>query len=243
MKKTKMKVGLIIMSLITMITMNACTKINRDTADEVCKALSEKYNKTFVALKIGDRFNTDKAKLYLHPEGREDLIFTAWIDKESRQVEDTYIRRCVEMQVEDKLVAAAGATAKDCGFSAVLMCDDTSEETDANISLAAFAEKYSVTGIVVYVPVRAGAANEATLKGVVSAMESLHHELGADVSVLLYAIDDGGFESCVSDMKQNPNLTSTWFDTYGVKRTGVFSVKADGITPQLGDVICAFVGD
>ena len=42
MKKIIMKVGLIIMALTTMVTMSACSKINNDTANDVCSALSEK---------------------------------------------------------------------------------------------------------------------------------------------------------------------------------------------------------
>lgn len=52
MKKIIMKVGLIIMALTTMVTMSACSKINNDTANDVCSALSEKYGESFVAVKL-----------------------------------------------------------------------------------------------------------------------------------------------------------------------------------------------
>lgn len=52
MKKIIMKVGLIIMALTTMVTMSACSKINNDTANDVCAALSEKYGESFVAVKL-----------------------------------------------------------------------------------------------------------------------------------------------------------------------------------------------
>lgn len=86
MKKIIMKVGLIIMALTTMVTMSACSKINNDTANDVCSALSEKYGESFVAVKIGDRFNTDSAKLYVHPADNEDILFTARINKDTGAV-------------------------------------------------------------------------------------------------------------------------------------------------------------
>lgn len=101
MKKIIMKVGLIIMALTTMVTMSACSKINNDTANDVCSALSEKYGESFVAVKIGDRFNTDSAKLYVHPADNEDILFTARINKDTGAVEDNYIEEKVNYQVEE----------------------------------------------------------------------------------------------------------------------------------------------
>ena len=83
------------MALTTMVTMSACSKINNDTANDVCSALSEKYGESFVAVKIGDRFNTDSAKLYVHPADNEDILFTARINKDTGAVEDNYIEEKV----------------------------------------------------------------------------------------------------------------------------------------------------
>lgn len=238
-----MKVGLIIMTLTTMITMNACSKMNDATANDVCTALSEKYGESFVAIKIGDRFNTDSAKLYVHPAKNENLIFTARINKDSGKVEDNYIRSIIANEIEEEIKSSVDSSDLKCGFSVTLMCQDTSNEADASISFEKFAEKYSLSGIAVYVPIKSSTISDQTVEDIISTFKKANDKFSVSVSAMLYSISDENFEKCMDDMTYYPDLTSTWFDSFGVNGTATISVKDGSVSPDISKIIKSLVGE
>ena len=154
MKKIIMKVGLIIMALTTMVTMSACSKINNDTANDVCSALSEKYGESFVAVKIGDRFNTDSAKLYVHPADNEDILFTARINKDTGAVEDNYIEEKVNYQVEDTLKNAFELNGISAASRCMVVTRDTLSVETEEYTPQTFSEKYGFTNYTVYLALK-----------------------------------------------------------------------------------------
>ena len=156
MKKIIMKVGLIIMALTTMVTMSACSKINNDTANDVCSALSEKYGESFVAVKIGDRFNTDSAKLYVHPADNEDILFTARINKDTGAVEDNYIEEKVNYQVEDTLKNAFELNGISAASRCMVVTRDTLSVETEEYTPQTFSEKYGFTHYTVYLVLKDG---------------------------------------------------------------------------------------
>lgn len=243
MKKIIMKVGLIIMALTTMVTMNACSKINNDTANDVCTALSEKYGESFVAVKIGDRFNTDSAKLYVHPADNETLVFSARINKDSGEVEDNYIRAIIASELKGKIKEHLASYQVPCELNVSLLCHDTSDETNTNISVEDFSEKYSLSGITVYLPVKSSFLAENTVEDIVAAFKKTNDAMGINVSAMVYSISDEQFDACVKDMSSYPDLTNTWFDSYGVQGTAIISVKDGVVTPQVSEIIKSIDGE
>lgn len=243
MKKIIMKVGLIIMALTTMITMNACSKINNETANEVCAALADKYGESFVAVKIGDRFNTDSAKLYVHPASDETLVFSARIDKESGKVEDNYIRTIVADKIKDQIKSTLTSSQVPCELNVSLLCQDASDETDTKISVEQFASKYSLSGVTVYLPIKECSVSENTVENIVTAFKETNEDIGVTVSAMVYSIADDQFDVCVNDMKSSPELTNTWFDSYGVKGNSIISVKDGCATPEVTEILGSLVGE
>ena len=69
------KVGVYIMA-ISMISLNACAEVNKDTANDVCNYLEQQYGCKFIATHIGNRMDKDTATLYVHPELRPEVVFT-----------------------------------------------------------------------------------------------------------------------------------------------------------------------
>lgn len=243
MKKIIMKVGLIIMALTTMVTMNACSKINNETANDVCTALSEKYGESFVAVKIGDRFNTDSAKLYVHPADNETLVFSARIDKDSGKVEDNYIRVIIASEFKNKIKENLVAYQIPCELNVSLLCHDASDETNTKISVDDFAEKYSLSGITVYLPVKSSLIDEDAIEDIVVAFKKANETFGINVSVMVYRISDEKFDACVEDMSSYPDITNTWFDSYGVQGTAIISVKDGVVTPHVSEIIKSIDGE
>lgn len=241
--KTIMKVGLIIMALTTMVTMNACSKINNETANDVCAALSEKYGESFVAMKIGDRFNTDSAKLFVHPADDESLVFSARINKDSGKVEDNYIRAIIANEFKNEIKENLAAYQVPCGLNVGLLCHDASDETNTKISVNDFAEKYSLSGITVYLPVKSSFIPEDAIDDIVTAFKKTNETFGINVSAMVYRISDEQYDACVEDMSSYPDITNTWFDSYGVQGTAIISVKDGVVTPQVSEIIKSIDGE
>ncbi len=243
MKKILKKVGLIIMAITTMITMNACSKVNNDTANEVCAALSEKYGESFEATKIGDRFNTDSAKLYIHPVGQEDLIFSARIDKNSGEVWDDYVRCLNAKHIENSILSSFETLDISATIKASLSCADTSAENDTNISFEEFATKYSLTGIMLYMPINENNVSEQTVSLIVDTLISVEKKYSVKISVLAYSIPEDKYPDCVDAIKQNPDVSNTWFDSYACNANTAFSVSGGDVTPSIEDIAGKLMGE
>lgn len=206
MKKIIMKVGLIIMALTTMITMNACSKINNETANDVCTALSEKYGESFVAVKIGDRFNTDSAKLYVHPADNENILFTARINKDTGAVEDNYIEEKVNYQVEDILKDAF----EQKGISATSRCMVVTKDplsVDKNeYTPKSFSEEYGFSHYTIYLVLKDG---DYSSSEILSAVKSANETIGVKLVIAGYVFGEDGYSDCASEIQSTPDISIT----------------------------------
>lgn len=238
MKKIIMKVGLIIMALTTMITMNACSKINNETANDVCTALSEKYGESFVAIKIGDRFNTDSAKLYVHPADNESIIFTARINKDTGTVEDNYIEEKVNYQVEDTLKNAFELN----GISAVSRCmvvtKDPLSVDNGDYTPQGFSEKYGFNHYTIYLVLN---ESDYSAADVLSAVKSANETIGVKLVIAGYVFEGNGYSECVSEIQSTPDISITLIEAKSPVSSfdvnvehGVCSITEDELSEKLG---------
>lgn len=236
--KAIMKVGLIIMALTTMVTMNACSKINNETANDVCTALSEKYGESFVAVKIGDRFNTDSAKLYVYPAKNENILFTARINKDTGAVEDNYIEEKVNYQVEEALKNAFEQN----GISAVSRCmvvtKDPLSVDNGDYTPQGFSEKYGFNHYTVYLVLREGDYSAAD---VLSAVKSANETIGVKLVIAGYVFEGNGYSECASEIQSTPDISITLIEemspisSFDVNvEQGVCSITEDELSEKLG---------
>ena len=216
MKKIIMKVGLIIMALTTMVTMNACSKINNDTVNDVCAALSEKYGESFIAVKIGDRLNTDHAKLYVYPGSNNTLLFTATINRDTRIVVDDYVEQKVNHKVDT--VIAEAATREDLAAYANC-CIITRETLDAEIAEwtpQLFQQKYNFENYLVYLCVN---KNDLTAEKLYKTMVECSAELGITVRYRVYVLEASKFDECVAELQKMPDANSTVIEKFAPIKT------------------------
>ena len=89
------KVVLAIIMSISSLSFLSCTNLNKTIADEVCVELRDRYGVEFVAVKIGDRLNTDSATLILYPKDNPELRIVAKIDRSTRIVTDDYYQQII----------------------------------------------------------------------------------------------------------------------------------------------------
>lgn len=209
--KSIMKVGLIIMALTTMVTMNACSKINNETANDVCTALSEKYGESIVAVKIGDRLNTDSAKLYVHPADNEDILFTARINKDTGTVEDNYIEEKVNYQVEDLLKSAFNQEGITVASRCMVVTKDPINAENNDFTPKSFSEKYSFNHYTIYLVIKDGSYSASD---VLNAVKSANEAVGVKLVIAGYVFGEDGYSECVSEMQSTPDISLTMIEAF-----------------------------
>ncbi len=238
MKKIIMKVGLIIMTLTAMITMNACSKINNETANDVCTALSEKYGESFVAVKIGDRFNNDSAKLYVHPADNESILFTARINKDTGVVEDNYIEEKVNYQVEDILKDAFAQKGISASSRCMVVTKNPFSVNNNDYTPKSFSEEYGFNHYTIYLVLKDG---EYSASEILSAVKSANETVGVKLVIVGYVLGDEGYSKCVSDIQSNPDMSITMIEAKSPISSfdmnvdqGVCSISEADLSEELG---------
>lgn len=222
MKKIIMKVGLIIMALTTMVTMNACSKINNETVNDVCTALSEKYGESFVAVKIGDRFNTDSAKLYVHPADNESILFTARINKDTGNVEDNYIEEKINYQVEDVLKNAFGQNGISIASRCMVVAKDPLNVEIDEYTPQSFSEKYGFNHYTIYLALKDGSY---TASNILSAVKSANETIGVKLVIAGYIFEEENYSKCVSEIQSTPDISITMIEA--LSPTSSFDVNVE----------------
>ena len=191
------------MALSTMISMGACAPVNHKTAKAVCQVLEERYGEPFVATQIGDRWPKKTAKLYLHPQSREEIVFEAVTDLDY-QVTDNYVEQIVLHEIYSRIQESFGRE----GMRAALSGSITEEtvETDTTITPNEFVKKHHVEGILIML-----AMDETSFvpDKVLPALESACAEYDFELVIYGYVLDSQAFENCSARMKANPYVGAT----------------------------------
>lgn len=228
------KVGLIIMAA-ALVTMSACTKINKDTANEVCSYLESQYGCKFVASQIGDRLNKSTAKLYVYPENNSEIVFTAVIDTNGNITED-YVNHLVLYTIETSIQDSFNSNGMSCAANAVITEDDV-HENDTNITVQEFVAKNNIDTVFVRIVL-----DEATLDAtsVIKALEDASKNCGADLAVSAYVLSSDSYQQCKNDFVTYPSVGATQIESYNpissfstVVKDGISSLTMNELTDAL----------
>lgn len=222
------KVGMLIMAVGTMITMSACTKMNKDTAEEVCRALEEKYGQAFTAVKIGDRLNTEHAKLYVHPDEQEELLFTAKLDRTTRMVSDDYIVTKVCFKVKEAIEKAF----EEENITSVSRCMIVNSEEKVfekkDWEPASFMEKHEYDHYTMYLVLD---EKNASSDSILHVLKKVSADLQVKMVVTVCLFGTEAYEACKDEMMQYPEMSLTMIESHNPGST--FDVVIDKGIPSI----------
>jgi hypothetical protein len=210
MKKIIMKAGVMIVAIATMITMNACSELNNKTANDVCDALSEKYEESFVAVKIGDRFNTNSAKLYVHPSDNENILFTASINKDTGIVEDNYIEEKVNYQVEEILKNAFEKNGISSSSRSMVITNDTLDVMKKDYTPKSFSDEYEFDHYTIYLVLKEGNYSSSEI---LDSIKAANETIGVNLVVVGYIFNEERYLECSSEIQSNPDMGITLIES------------------------------
>ena len=201
------RTGLFAVIISILITMSGCS----DTASMVCDALSEKYGDFFVAVKKGDRIDTNHTKLYIHPEGQEDLLFTATINKKNGIVEDDYVSQLVNYEVERIVKKQFKKISMDTYAQSMVVMRNPLDVTFEEYTPKSFQEKYKFEHYTIYLAVE---QENFSLEKAQQALKNANKEIGVNLVVVGFVFDSAKFDKCVEEMKGNPEMSVTLIEKY-----------------------------
>ena len=205
------KVVIILMAVITTISMSACSKINNETASDVCNALKAKYGEDFEVSQIGDRLNTSTATTYVHPVNNSEIVFTAKIDHSGNVVDD-YVNNIVMYSIEKELVSHLGNSGITAAANAVVTEDDVIE-TDKSIDPNSFVTKNGIESVLVRLIID---YKSESAESIITALEKATAKYGFDLVISMYFVNHDAFLQCDSDFRTYPSVGATRIESYSL---------------------------
>ena len=209
MKKCIRKAVAILMALLSTITMSACSKINNETASDVCKALEEKYGETFEVTHIGNRLNTSTATTYVHPISNSEIIFTATIDHNGR-VFDDYASSIVMNTIENCITDSLKANGIVCAANAVVTKDEI-EETELNLDPNSFTSRNGVDTVLIRVIID---HRDESAESIITSLEHVSSDYDFSLVVSIYLLNHDSYMSCEEDFRTYPSVGATQIESY-----------------------------
>ncbi len=195
-------------------------EMNRLMKARAEQVLQEKYGESFTAAMIGDRFNRGRAKVYLHPDGEEALVFTALVYFDGTVKDDYPAGRLLfrtEREIQERLSAAGLTAAANCAFPGILM-----EEADVSLSLKDFAEKHHLSRILCRLIFPEGTEEEAILP----VMEQFSAGFPMEMMINVFILGREAFEQCGRDFAAYPSVSEDMIRGY--EPAGFFRLFVSG---------------
>lgn len=231
------------MALASIFSLDGCSLINRQTADETCKALKEKYGIEFVADRIGDRIMNDSARLYVHAVGEEDIVFEAQKFRDSDEVFDEYIEKKVAVKLQKEIASELKLpNAEEKIFVEFYNCFSDSE-TDTGISCKDFLAKYPADAVNVYITINSESACEEIILDILNVLSEKNKTIDVDFSVFLFVIPDEKISECSEIMRYSASVNVSTFKRCGSTHSSFLGISKAELSCSSTEVLESLLGD
>lgn len=204
------KIGILIMSMISMLYLQGCTETGRQTAREVCDVLESRYDETFTATQIGGRWNTDSAKVFVHPDNNEELMFTAVINQNTREVKDDYFVQMVNDIINKALEHNFAENHIQGTARSYVAYDDAYQYAERNESPEKLQEACGLEYYVTYIILD----SEQEPEDVKEIIRKTCEEQRITMIAVVFDLPSDEYEACRSAMKKNPEMNETLIKRY-----------------------------
>lgn len=188
--------------------------------DKALNLLSIKYGEDFKPCSIGNRIDTDYVDIYLTPEDGS-VLFRARIDSEGEGFSDNYISRKAGAELADNLVGNLEKNGINSAAAVFPMVNDDSDEDNPQIELKGYFDEYDIHSVMVYVIVDKPRRDDIGV--LTELLGKMSCDYGIDVNVYAAAVEN--YSECSQEISDVPDLTSSWFLSFGVTANIRFAVS------------------
>lgn len=181
-------------------------ELNETIVNNICERLSEKYGGSFAVKYLGDRLDTDHAKVYAYPEDKPEELFCAYLYRETGILEDDFTLRNNLRKVSDAVEKAfeneglkAAARVSTSFFDAFGIAYEEMSPKD-------LAEKYGQKDLFMYMAIK----TESTSNGAVEkALRAARAEINTDLDVIGFCYADDNYDTAEKIIKEGLDSGST----------------------------------
>jgi len=193
----------------TPVTREEYLELNQVMMNQAEAVLKEKYGTDFIATHIGDRFDSDTARIYLHPAEEESLVFTALLAYDG-SVRDDFVSCMMLFRLKQDLLAHLS----DAGINGDVNCvfpRPVWDEADPGISPEKFLQKYAVDRVLVRLILAEGTTGET----VQDTLEEYSRTCPLDLMVNGFVLGESGMEECRKIFSAYPSVSEDWIRKFG----------------------------
>lgn len=197
-------------------------ELNQQIADEVCKALYEKYDQEFTAVSIGNRWNLKSATLILYPNDNDQVFFKVKIYEKTRDIEDDYQIQLIKKQIEDLIVMKF----REKNIKAYARIHYSKErllkEKIKQCTPSEFAVEMKLQCYIPYLIIEETDCSEVDVEQV---LINVCREMNITMDAISYFLDTESYKKCQSEMEKNPYISFTMIEYYEPKENMIISVN------------------
>lgn len=235
----KIVIGVIAVATLNLVS--SCGIASENTPKLVVEKLSEKYGETFVAINIGDRFNTGSAKLTCYPENDTTIHFTVTYDFSTKEITDNYIHQKWASYVDEEIAALmldqGLRTTSDTLFYGMKNVSNSVNTINDFMSNASPEELY------LYMIVDAlDIKTEESAKKCIDTLQAISSNYDIPIMVRLYSVKDDDYENCSKSLATATDITDEWFKFFQTEGRIVIKVSNNSANKTAEDVLNAFKG-
>lgn len=177
-------------------------ELNRKIIDNITDSLKRKYGADFAVTHIGDRWNTPRARAFVHPKSCPDIVFTAFSGIEGK-VDDDFIAHLAGRRTEQTLTEALGRRGIRAEASFAVLCAPDPDDTDTHISPSEYAGKYQNGDLLINLAVCADGLKAEEL---LNAAADAQRQLGCLLVIDGHVFDRERFARCASGIAGVPEF-------------------------------------
>ncbi|MEK9199593.1 hypothetical protein [Ureibacillus sp. FSL E2-3493] len=158
----------------TLLTLCGCSSLNETTSNKIETSLEDKYGFKFEVSSIGGRSRrggSGTVQTYVYPQNDETLHFNAITTKEG-ELKDDYIGRIISENINEEIKGEMDGVELQTSTNMFYLSANDKEETNLDITLAEYVEKYSPRYITTSVVVKENSTITSTSFQLI--MEKIH---------------------------------------------------------------------
>ncbi len=210
-------IGVIIMGL-SLFSVMACS-VDTGVTSKVESLLNEKYGEEFKSVKIGNRINTGTTTLYCSKADSEDRLFEVVYNSANDEIEDKYIQTMVNYDFADEFESEMAKYDVEVVCTVTSKSDDSSAETNVDVSLDEYIQKYNVRRFFVRAAADESCINEQWCEEFIKCVIDLNTKYNTKINVIVFPMESGRFNECQNDVIAEVEPGNDWYLSYSDTKT------------------------
>ena len=209
---------------------------SNEAIDKATEILEKKYNCEMIAKKIGNRFNTGNTTLVFYSETYPDVLFSAILDNDTKELKDDYVYRVMTSKTEKIIEETFKREKISTAIKVLFVAESLSEQSELELSVEQYIKTYEIKSIYIYIAFNSNELHDNSAIKIIDILKQISSNLGISIVINCFVIGEE-FEKCKKELSNNLNITKSWFINYKPEISFNFSVYGEEKTDNVDGFI------